>query len=122
MSFESDFGELMKVENIDNAKILQMLIDPKNIDMKTHILDPITFASLEAFIENLEDMLFVIKSSKNKLPKSKKILKLFIKKLKMFLVSWERQSRTEVVETLKSNRVDGTGERSLFQKLINTGR
>ena len=122
MSFESDFGELMRVENIDNAKILQMLIDPKNIDMKTHILDPITFASLEAFIENLEDMLFVIKSSKNKLPKSKKILKLFIKKLKMFLVSWERQSRAEVVETLKSNRVDGTGERSLFQKLINAGR
>ena len=122
MSFESDFGELMRVENIDNAKILQMLIDPKNIDMKTHILDPITFASLEAFIENLEDMLFVIKSSKNKLPKSKKILKLFIKKLKMFLVSWERQSRAEVVETLKSNRIDGTGERSLFQKLINAGR
>lgn len=118
MALETQIGDLFKEETIDANKILDSLLDPKDIDMKTHIISPVTFAILESVVMNIENLLTQINQQKLKLPLTKKLLNDIIKKLKMFFVSWERQSRKEVTETLKSLRQEGTAERSLYQKLL----
>lgn len=121
MAMETQVSELMKEDIMNSNKILSDLLNPKNINMKTEISDPITFALLEAIISQLEDMLNGIKDNtkkqKLKLSITKKMLKKMIKCLKEFLVSWDRKSRTEITETLKSTREEGSGARSLFQKM-----
>lgn len=114
MAFESTFDELLKDETLDANAILHELLDPKNIDMKTHIADPITFAMLEAIISNLEDLFSTAK--KAKMPLTKKILRDTIKHLKMYLVSWKRLSRKEITETLQKTKEEDNS-RNIFQKL-----
>lgn len=118
MAFESVLGELQKEENIDATKILDNLLNPKNIDMKTHIISPVTFAVLEATIKGLENLLSETKKQKVKLPITKRLLRDMVKQLKMFLVSWNRESRKEVTRTLQSLRQEGTQDRSFYQKLL----
>ena len=123
MAMETQISELMREDFINSNKILSDLLDPKNINMKTDIRDPITFSLLEAIVNQLEDMLLRINSVfektkiRIKLPITKKMLKDLIKNLKQFLVSWDRQSRTEITETLKSTHEEGSGAKSLFQKM-----
>lgn len=121
MAMETQISELMKEDTMNTTKILSDLLNPKHINMKTDITDPITFSLLEAIVNQLEDMLNGIKDNtkkqKLKLSITKKMLKKMIKCLKEFLVSWDRKSRTEITETLKSTREEGSGARSLFQKM-----
>lgn len=121
MAMETQISELMKEDTMNTTKILSDLLNPKHINMKTDITDPITFSLLEAIVNQLEDMLNGIKDNtkkqKLKLSITKKMLKETIKYLKEFLVSWDRKSRTEITETLKSTREEGSGARSLFQKM-----
>lgn len=123
MAFETVLGDLQREDLIDANKILENLLNPRNIDMKTHIISPITFAILETVVMNLENLLTEIKAEiKLKLPMLKKLLKDMITKLKQFLVSWNRQSRVEITKTLQSIRQEGSGDRSFFQKLLGTGK
>lgn len=123
MAFETVIGDLQREDLIDANKILESLLDPKNIDMKTHIISPVTFAILESVVMSLENLLTEVNSNtKVKLPLTKKLLKDLIYKLKLFLVSWNRQGRIEVTKTLQSIRQEGSGERSFFQKLLGTGK
>ena len=122
MALETELGELFKEETIDTRKILSDLLNPKNIDMKTHIVSPLTFAILEGIINNIEELLSEIGKQKVKLPLTKKLLKKIIRQLKLFLVSWNRLSREEVTKTLQSIRTEGTEGKSLYQKLLGIGR
>ena len=122
MALETSLGDLFKEEPIDTNKILSDLLNPKNIDMKTHIVSPLTFAILEGIINNIEGLLSEIGKEKIKLPLTKKLLKDIIKQLKHFLVSWNRLSREEITKTLQSIKAEGTEQRSLYQKLIGLGK
>jgi len=120
MAFENVLGELQIQEDTSANKILDSLLNPKNIDMKTHIISPITFAIMEGIINNIEGLLSSIK--KLKLPMYKKVLREVVKKLKQFMVSWNRMSRDEITKTLQSIRQEGATERSFFQKMLGTGK
>ena len=122
MAFETVLSDLQKEETIDANKILDSLINPKNIDMKTHIISPITFAILESIISNLENLLTEVGKQKIKLPLTKKLLKDMTMKFKLFMVSWNRLSREEITKTLQSIRQEGMQDRSLYQKLLGMGK
>lgn len=122
MAFETSLGELLKEDTIDANKILHELLDYRNIDTKTHIADPITFAMLEAVIVEFDNMIFTLKGSKYKCPDTEKFLKTFVTQLKKFLVSWDRLGRKEITETLRANREEESGTRSLFQRLAGMGK
>ena len=122
MAFDQILGDMQKEDTTDANKILESLLSPKNIDMKTHILNPVTFAILESVINSIEDLLTEINQQKLKLPLTKKMLKSVLLQIKKFMVSWNRLSRQEITETLQSIRQEGATERSFFQKLIGSGK
>jgi len=122
MAFENVLGELQIQEDTSANKILDSLLNPKNIDMKTHIVSPITFAIMEGIINNIEGLLTDMYNQKIKLPMTTKLLKDVVKKLKQFMVSWNRLSREEITTTLQSIRQEGATERSFFQKMLGTGK
>jgi len=122
MAFENVLGELQIQEDTDANKILESLLNPKNIDMKTHIVSPITFAIMEGIINNIEGLLSALDTQKIKLPMTKKLLKGIVIKIKLFMVSWNRMSRDEITKTLQSIRQEGATERSFFQKMLGTGK
>lgn len=121
MAFETVLSGLQKEETIDANKILDSLLNPKNIDMKTHIISPITFAILESVVSNLENLLTETGKQKIQLPLTKKLLKDMTMKFKLFMVSWNRLSREEITKTLQSLRTEGMQDRSLYQKLLGMG-
>jgi len=118
MALERELEDMLKSDNIDANKILDSLLNPKNIDMKTHIVSPITFAVLEGICDNLDILISSISTKKMSLPRTTRLLKTLRIKIKMFLVSWNRLSREEITKTLQSTRQEGVGERSLYQKLL----
>ena len=118
MALERELEDMLKSDNIDANKILDSLLNPKNLDMKTHIVSPITFAVLEGICDNLDILISSISTKKMSLPRTTKLLKTLRIKIKMFLVSWNRLSREEITKTLQSTRQEGVGERSLYQKLL----
>ena len=122
MAFENILGELKIQEDTSANKILDSLLNPKNIDMKTHIISPITFAIMEGIINNIEGLLTDMHKQKIRLPMTTKLLKDIVKKLKQFMVSWNRLSREEITTTLQSIRQEGATERSFFQKMLGTGK
>ncbi|MBY8981651.1 MAG: hypothetical protein KGD57_01770 [Candidatus Lokiarchaeota archaeon] len=122
MAFEQVLGDLQKEESADANKILESLLSSKNIDMKTHIINPVTFAILEGIIVTVEDLLTEINQQKLKLPLTKKLLKTVLFQIKKFMVSWNRQGRKEITETLQSIRQEGATERSFFQKMTGIGK
>ena len=122
MAVETVLADLEKEQTVDNAQILNSLLNPENIDMKTHIMSPITFAMLEAVVNNLQNLLLKIKTQKIKLPITKKLLEDMIRQLKKLLVSWNRLGRIEITKTLQSLRQEGMQERSFYQKLLGIGK
>ena len=122
MAFEQVLGDLQREESADANKILESLLSSKNIDMKTHIINPVTFAILEGIIVTLEDLLTEINKKKLKLPLTKRLLKTVLFQIKKFMVSWNRQGRKEITETLQSIRQEGATERSFFQKMTGLGK
>ena len=120
MAFESTLEPLFKEEILDTAKILNQMLNPKNINMKTHIQAPVTFAILGSFIKNFQQLLSGVK--KSKYPLTYRILNDFIKELKEYLVSWNRLDRTEIKEILQATKAEESGARSIFQKLAGLGK
>ena len=121
MAFEGQISDLIREDTIDSNKILSDLLDPKNLDMKTDIRDPITFSILESLVSEIEELLSGVNEKKLQLPITKKLLKNMLVYLKKFLVSWERKSRIEITETLKATKEQESGAKSLFQKIAGFG-
>lgn len=109
------YGLLPEEEEIGNVKILNDLLNEKDIDMKTEILSPIEFALLDAIIEQLKETSFTC--MKNGLESTSKFLNTFSLKIKKFMVSYKRQSRTETYSTLAEARREKSA-RSWSQKLL----
>ena len=98
MALDRAFGDFLGEEGVGAGKILSDLLNDKNIDTKTHIVSPVTFAILESVVDYLSEVQIFAK--KKGLKETSKFLDNFIFKLKKFLVSWQRLSRKEITETL----------------------
>lgn len=118
MAFQIALEDLRKEDTIDANKILQYLLNPENINMKTHIMSPVVFSILEGVIVNIEDLLTEVGSTKLKLPKTKAILEEIRDRLKEFLVSWNRESRKEITKTLQSIRQEQNSTRTFAERLL----
>ena len=117
MAMETQISELMREDTVDANKILDSLLDPKNIDLKTHICDPVTFALFQSLVDNFEKLAMLEKHTKKQLPITDKLLKDICDDLKNFLVSWNRESRKEITETLKATKQEDAGAKSLFRTI-----
>lgn len=121
MSFEQSLLNLVQNQDIlDNAKILSELQNPKNINMKTHIVSPVEFALLDALISFLKNSIEILKK-KRQLKKFVKFLEDFVKALKELLVSWNRQSRKEITETISGQINKQNVSRTAIERLIGVG-
>ncbi|MFX1590587.1 MAG: hypothetical protein ACFFC1_20835 [Promethearchaeota archaeon] len=90
----SVFDELVPSDDISLQQILNNLLDGKhNLDLKTQIVKPKVLASLKIFAELL---------GKLKYPKSEQVLESFIKTYLRYMVSFERQSRKEIIKAVSS--------------------
>ena len=95
MSNDNDiFTELIETTDISLQQILNNLLDgSQNLDLKTQIIKPKQLASLKVFSELI---------AKFKYSKSSKILEGFIKVYLRYMVSYERQSRKEIIKAISS--------------------
>jgi hypothetical protein len=109
------YGLIPEDEETGNTKILNDLLNDVNIDLKTEVFAPIEFALLDAIIDELEDKAFT--ATKLKLVLTSKFLKTLSKKMKSFMYSYKRQSRTETYSTLAEARKEKSA-RSWSQKLL----
>lgn len=90
----SVFDELTEGNDISIQQILNNLLDGKhNLDLKTQIIKPKVLASLKVFAELL---------GKLKYPKSERVIESFIKTYLRYMVSFERQSRKEIIKAVSS--------------------
>lgn len=119
MAMEVAFGNIIPEEVNDQFKILSDMLDPKNIEMKTEIHNPVTFAVLDAVAQKME---LIIKKVNEVilLPKFTGLLKEIIEKIKVFMVSYARKSRKEIQEILQGIRNEVQASRSFVDRLINT--
>lgn len=122
MALDLKLGDLEYDEDTTTNKILESLINDKNIDLKTHIINPVVFATLNTIIYNIENLLTEMTTNKLKLPKTKKFLEDFIFTLKKFMISWNRLSRNEITTTLQSIRNEEQSTRSFAERLMGLGR
>jgi hypothetical protein len=113
------YGLLPEEEELGNTKILNDLLTDLNIDLKTEILAPVEFALFDAIIEQLNDLAFT--SSKYKFKSTSKLLKTLSYKMKAFMYSYKRQSRTETYSTLAEARKEKSA-RTWSQKLLGMGK
>lgn len=109
------YGLLPEEEETGQFKILNELLNDKNIDMITEIMSPVDFALFDSIIEELEDVAFT--ATTQKLENTAKFLKTFSTKIKKFMVSYKRQSRSETYNTLADARREKSS-RSWQQKLL----
>lgn len=73
-------------------KILGNLLTDNNIELKTEINNPFALSVLKTIQKYLKE---------KKLQKSSGFIKIFIKYLLKYYVSYERKSRTEIVDAVK---------------------
>lgn len=120
MAFDVALGELQVNTGsmLDANKILDNLINPKNIDLKTHIQNPILWSIFESIVDNIDALLKKVGQVKLRLPKFKKMLKSLKTKIKRFMISWNRMSRLEITDTLKSIRNEEKASRTFAERLL----
>jgi hypothetical protein len=83
--------EMFKGHDKTPEMILSEMVDPHNIEMKTEISQPINLAKLYVISQCLKD--------DNCVPAGKRIEE-FIDRYLLYQVSYNRQSRKEVIEAL----------------------
>lgn len=89
--------------------LLQMLDDTKGLPMKTHIIKPLN-------LSRLETLAFCFKSEG--LPDTAAVLDYFVQKYRVNMVSFERKSRTEIIQAIEGLKHE---DRTLADKLISKG-
>lgn len=90
----SVFDELVPSDDVSLQQILNNLLDGKeNLDLKTHIIKPKILASLKTFAEVLDTLSY---------PKSSKVLERFIVIYLRYMVSFNRESRKEIIKAISS--------------------
>lgn len=95
MSLEQLTQDLFSAEELSFQKILsELLKSDANLPMKTEIHDPLNLALLKVLAKMLR---------KKECEKSAEILENFIQAFLEYMVSYNRKSRTEIVEAIKHN-------------------
>ena len=90
----SVFDDLIESHDVSLQQILNNLLDgTKDLDLKTQIFKPKQLASLKILTELL---------GKLKYSESNKMLESFIKTFLRYMVSYDRQSRKEIIKALSS--------------------
>ena len=90
MSFE-DSEDIQEINDLTFKEILNNLLDKDNLELKTHIFKPKQLATLKVFGEMM---------SSYKYPKSAKIIKDFLDIYLTYMVSFNRESRKEIIKAL----------------------
>jgi hypothetical protein len=96
---------LIRTEEDTVEKILNSMVDEKNVAMKTDINQPLNLTRLEIIAQMFED---------ENLPKCALIIRQFVVLYRINRVSYKRQSRKEIIRALIGIE---DSERSLNQKL-----
>lgn len=92
MSFTQLFNELVQTKDISLQQILNNLLDgTSDLDLKTHINNPKDMSALYILTIYFKAM---------KLPKSAKLLDVFIEKFTRYMVSYKRLSRKEIITAI----------------------
>ena len=94
MSNNDIFNELVPTDDISLQQILNNLLDGKqNLDLKTQVIKPKQLASLKVFSSLLGQLNF---------KKSNEVLNSFIEIYLRYMVSFDRQSRKEIIKAISS--------------------
>lgn len=99
-------GEFKPMEEESVEKILVSLLNPENAKTKTELHNPLTLTQLITYGKWLRD---------EKLFKSANTIFKFVEEYRVNMISFKRQSRTEVIQALSEAFKQ---ERSLQQKLV----
>jgi hypothetical protein len=94
--------------DITYEQILNSLLDSKDLVLKTEVKEPQKLAGLKIFGKYLEQIGFEEGSS---------LIEMFIEILNEFMVSYDRQSRREIVDAVKSMFEKKSVSMSLSEKL-----
>lgn len=94
--------DFIESNDLTYQEILNTLLDGEmNLDLKTHIFRPKQLASLHILGELLKTYNY---------PKSSTIIENFLTKFLRFMVSFNRLSRKEIVDAIKSNLAEKKNE------------
>jgi len=109
MAIEELYNELLQTEELTAERILNTLLRAdENLNLKTHIENPIALAILTVMAERLQRM---------KLKKSSQTLRRFIRVYLEYMVSYKRLSRKEIIDALKERRREEEDETKLKRLL-----
>lgn len=137
MAFEVDLGELQREEETNTDKILNKFMTKEDIEVKTEINAPYEFTTFEEIADNFNNLInFGTKIKITGKGKNKKtvmvykhefiiipeMLKDWIKKYKINMVSHNRKSRLEVADILKAIKQQETASRSWLEKFTGMGK
>lgn len=101
-----------------DIKVLEdMMINDKNIAMKTEMKTPFEFSVLESYTEYLRSKYWKIEEKK-KFFKLISVLDTFISAYRPNMVSFNRKSRDETTKVLTARLEDKNTARSTFDKLM----
>jgi len=89
--------------------LLQMLDDTKGLPMKTHIKKPLN-------LSRLETLAFIFRQEGD--AETGDILDYFVQKYRVNMVSFDRKSRTEIIQAIEGLKHE---DRTLADKLISKG-
>ena len=121
MAFEVDLEEMMREESMDANKILNEYFSTKNINLKTQIDALTEFTTLDTIAKNFNKFVN-LDGNKHKFKETPKTINYWMDRFKEYAVSHQRKSRIEVGEVLKALKQQETGDRSLLQKFLGTGK
>lgn len=98
-----------------DIKVLEdMMINDKNISMKTEMKTPFEFSLLEAYTEYLRAKYW----KKQKMKKCITVLDIFIARYRPNMVSFNRKSRDETTKVLTARMEDKNTSRTTWDKLL----
>ncbi len=103
------FDELKKTGDINIEQILNALLNDTNIELKTQIVNPLGLTTLKTISEKLNN---------EKCIKCANTINTFIDWYLRYMVSWNRQSRDEIVRSVIALRVKEEKTPTVAEKLM----
>lgn len=107
----SAIEKLRPKEDLSFEKILNNMLDgTSNLDLKTHVFKPKQLASLVIFSDFIKEFKVKIGSA---------MLEKFTTKYLRLMISYNRESRKEVIKALSEPREEMKTEKSKYTKKLN---
>ena len=107
----SAIEKLRPKEDLTFEKILNNMLDgTHNLDYKTHVFKPKQLASLDVLSDFIKE---------NKVVKGSAKIDVFTKKYKGYMISFNRESRKEVIKALSEPREELRTEKNKYTRKLN---